>query len=79
MAWANDSLAKYPTITLHFTPTSGSWLSLVEVFFTISLEQAIRSWHLHQRPCAALGPPTREFVLLAQPGQFAGALLLAGV
>jgi hypothetical protein len=26
-------LAKNPRIALHFTPTSGSWLNLVEVFF----------------------------------------------
>jgi len=35
-------LAKYPRITLHFTPTSGSWLNLVEVFFGIITRQAIR-------------------------------------
>jgi len=29
-------------ITLHFTPTSGSWLNLVEVFFGIITRQAIR-------------------------------------
>jgi hypothetical protein len=29
----NRWLAKNPRITLHFTPTSGSWLNLVEVFF----------------------------------------------
>ena len=28
--------------TLHFTPTSGSWLNLVEVFFAIITRQAIR-------------------------------------
>ena len=27
---------------LHFTPTSGSWLNLVEVFFGIITRQAIR-------------------------------------
>jgi hypothetical protein len=31
-----------PRITLHFTPTSGSWLNLVEVFFGIITRQAIR-------------------------------------
>src|SRR3954467_75644 len=31
----NQWLAKHPRITLHFTPTSGSWLNLVEVFFGI--------------------------------------------
>jgi transposase len=35
-------LAKHPRITLHFTPTSGSWLNLVEVFFGILSRQAIR-------------------------------------
>ena len=31
-----------PRVTLHFTPTSGSWLNLVEVFFGIITRQAIR-------------------------------------
>ncbi|MDT7707591.1 MAG: hypothetical protein QOG20_3198, partial [Pseudonocardiales bacterium] len=35
-------LARHPRITLHFTPTSGSWLNLVEVFFSIITRQAIR-------------------------------------
>src|SRR3954464_1852388 len=35
-------LAKHRRITLHFTPTSGSWLNLVEVFFGIITRQAIR-------------------------------------
>jgi transposase len=35
-------LEKHPRITLHFTPTSGSWLNLVEVFFGIITRQAIR-------------------------------------
>jgi transposase-like protein len=38
----NRWLAKNPQITLHFTPTSGSWLNLVEVFFGIITRQAIR-------------------------------------
>ena len=38
----NTWLAKNPRITLHFTPTSGSWLNLVEVFFGIITRQAIR-------------------------------------
>jgi transposase len=33
-------LARHPRITLHFTPTSGSWLNLVEVFFSIITRQA---------------------------------------
>jgi transposase len=35
-------LAAHPRVTLHFTPTSGSWLNLVEVFFGIITRQAIR-------------------------------------
>jgi transposase len=38
----NDWLARHPRVTLHFTPTSGSWLNLVEVFFGIITRQAIR-------------------------------------
>src|SRR4051794_22697812 len=38
----NDWLAKHPRVTLHFTPTCGSWLNLVEVFFGIITRQAIR-------------------------------------
>jgi transposase len=37
-----DWLEANPRITLHFTPTSGSWLNLVEVFFGIITRQAIR-------------------------------------
>jgi transposase len=35
-------LAKNPRISMHFTPTSGSWLNLVEIFFSIITRQAIR-------------------------------------
>jgi transposase len=35
-------LARNPRVSLHFTPTSGSWLNLVEVFFGIITRQAIR-------------------------------------
>src|SRR5829696_2957535 len=38
----NAWLAKHPRITLHFTPTSGSWLNMVEIFFGIITRQAIR-------------------------------------
>ena len=38
----NAWLTKTTRITLHFTPTSGSWLNLVEVFFSIITRQAIR-------------------------------------
>ena len=35
-------LARNPRIQLHFTPTSGSWLNMVEIFFSIITRQAIR-------------------------------------
>ena len=35
-------LAKHPRIERHFTPTSASWLNLVEVFFSIIDRQALR-------------------------------------
>jgi transposase len=35
-------LANNPRITLHFTPTSGSWMNMVEIFFGIITRQAIR-------------------------------------
>ncbi len=35
-------LKRNPRITLHFTPTSGSWLNMVEIFFGIITRQAIR-------------------------------------
>jgi len=38
----NAWLATNPRISLHFTPTSGSWLNLVEVLFSIITRQAIR-------------------------------------
>jgi transposase len=38
VAW----LTKNPRVTLHVTPTSGSWLNMVEIFFGIITSQAIR-------------------------------------
>ncbi len=38
----HDWLAANPRIHVHFTPTSGSWLNLVEVWFGIIERQAIR-------------------------------------
>jgi transposase len=35
-------LAANPRIHVHFTPTSGSWLNLVEVWFGIIERQALR-------------------------------------
>ncbi len=36
-----DWLAANPRVHVHFTPTSGSWLNLVEVWFGIIERQAI--------------------------------------
>ena len=36
------SAGRNPRITRHFTPTSGSWLSMVEILFGIITRQAIR-------------------------------------
>lgn len=35
-------LTRHPRMQLHFTPTSGSWLNLVEAFFSIITRQALR-------------------------------------
>jgi transposase len=35
-------LARHRRVRLHFTPTSGSWLNLVEVFFSIITRRAPR-------------------------------------
>jgi transposase len=35
-------LGKHPRVQLHFTPTCGSWLNLVEAFFAIIERQALR-------------------------------------
>jgi transposase len=35
-------LARNPRITMHFTPTSASWMNMVEIFFSIITRQAIR-------------------------------------
>ena len=35
-------LAKHPRVTMHFTPTSASWMNMVEIFFGIITRQAIR-------------------------------------
>jgi transposase len=42
-----DWLAANPRITTHFTPTSGSWLNLVEVWFGIIERQAIHRGSFH--------------------------------
>src|SRR5215213_6190513 len=39
-------LERHPRVRLHFTPTSGSWLNLVEAFFSILTRQALRRGNL---------------------------------
>ena len=53
----NAWLVKNPRVTLHFTPTSGSWLNMVEVFFSIITRQAIRrgSFNSVKELTAAIG------------------------
>jgi DDE superfamily endonuclease len=47
-------LARHPRITLHFTPTSGSWLNMAEVFFILSVPEAVLNVHDgHLSPLAA--------------------------
>jgi transposase len=39
----NDTwLAKHPNVTFHFTPTSASWLNMVEIWFGILTRKALR-------------------------------------
>jgi DDE superfamily endonuclease len=42
-------LAKNPRLHLHFTPTSGSWLNLVEVFFGIMTADEILPHAIRKR------------------------------
>ncbi len=50
-----DWLTANPRIHAHFTPTSGSWLNLVEVWFGIIERQAI-----HRAPSPRCGTSTRR-------------------
>ena len=48
-------LADHPRVHVHFTPTSGSWLNLIEVWFGIIEKQAIHrgsfhSWNQRSHP-----------------------------
>ena len=43
-------LAKHPRFTLHFTPTSSSWLNMVEIFFGQLTDKAIRRGIFHSVP-----------------------------
>jgi transposase len=46
LAW----LAKHPRFQLHFTPTSSSWLNMVELFFGRLTDKAIRRGIFHSVP-----------------------------
>src|SRR5450755_785058 len=43
-------LAKHPRFELHFTPTSSSWLNMVEIFFSKLTDKAIRRGVFHSVP-----------------------------
>jgi transposase len=43
-------LVKHPRFELHFTPTSSSWLNMVEIFFSQLTEKAIRRGIFHSVP-----------------------------
>ena len=43
-------LAKHPRFQLHFTPTSSSWLNMVEIFFSQLTDKAIRRGIFHSVP-----------------------------
>ncbi len=42
-----DWLAANPRVSIHFTPTSCSWLNMVEIFFGLVTRQAIRRGSFH--------------------------------
>jgi transposase len=56
-----------PRIHLHFTPTSGSWLNLVEVWFSIIENQALHRGTF--RSVGELNAKIREFTKRLEPAQ----------
>jgi hypothetical protein len=54
----NQWLAKHPRITLHFTPTSASWVNLLEVFFGNITRQAIRRGSFDNVAAASAADPS---------------------
>lgn len=55
-------LAKHPRFHLHFTPTSASWLNLVESWFGELTEKRLRRGILHSLP--DLGRAIQEFMAI---------------
>ena len=43
-------LDKHPRFHLHFTPTSSSWLNMIEIFFSKLTDKAIRRGIFHSVP-----------------------------
>jgi transposase len=43
-------LARHPRFELHFTPTSSSWLNMIEIFFSKLTDKAIRRGIFHSVP-----------------------------
>jgi DDE superfamily endonuclease len=50
-------LARNPRIMVHFTPTSASWLNMVEIFFGIITRQAIRRGTSAPHPAGGTSNP----------------------
>ena len=82
-------LAKHPRFVLHFTPTSSSWLNMVELFFGRLTDKALRRGIFHSVPdligaieayLAAHNPPSNQQLNLRQTtsGATGGQLALPG-
>ena len=50
-------LLRHPRVHFHFTPTYASWLNLVERFFGLLTEKALKRGIAHEHPAAARGDP----------------------
>ena len=64
-------LAAHPQVTFHYTPTSASWLNLVEVWFGLLTRKALRGASFRTRDelrsaieafIAAYGPTAKPFI-----------------
>ncbi len=71
-------LERHPRFQLHFTPTSSSWLNMVEIFFSHLTDKAIRRGIFHSVPdlinaienyLAAHNADPKPFVWTATTGQ----------
>jgi hypothetical protein len=54
-------LLRHPRFHFHFTPTYSSWLNLVERFFGLLTEKALKRGLTHEHPATSAGnPPVRR-------------------